>query len=42
MQTRQARVFEDAVTLVLPEEIHTGSPREAFCPQSTATSRPQG
>lgn len=42
VQTRQARVFEDAVTLVLPEEIHTGSPREAFCPQSTATSRPQG
>ncbi len=42
VQTRQARVFEDAVTLVLPEEIHTGSPREAFCPESTATSRPHG
>ena len=40
--TRQAGVFEDVVTLALPEEIHTGSPREAFCPESTATSRPQG
>ena len=26
----------------LPEELHTGSPREAFCPNSTATSRPPG
>jgi hypothetical protein len=40
--TRQAGVFEDVVTVALPEEIHTGSPREAFCPESTATSRPQG
>jgi hypothetical protein len=30
------------VTLRLPEELHTGSPREAFCPESTATSRPPG
>jgi len=29
-------------TLRLPEELHTGSPREAFCPESTATSRPPG
>ncbi len=42
VRTRQAGVFEDAVTITLPEEIHTGSPREAFCPESTATSRPQG
>lgn len=40
--TRQAGVFEDVVTIALPEEIHTGSPREASCPASTATSRPQG
>ncbi len=40
--TEQAGMFEDAVTVPLPEEIHTGSPREAFCPESTATSRPQG
>jgi hypothetical protein len=40
--TREAGVFEDVVTVALPEELHTGSPREAFCPRSTATSRPQG
>lgn len=32
----------DDVTVTLPEELHTGSPREAFCPNSTATSRPPG
>ena len=26
----------------LPEEVHTGSPREAFCPRATADSRPPG
>ena len=26
----------------IPEEVHTGSPREAFCPNATATSRPPG
>lgn len=40
--TTRAGVFHDIVTVALPEEIHTGSPREAFCPESTATSRPQG
>jgi hypothetical protein len=30
------------VRVSLPEEIHTGSPREAFCPNSTAQSRPPG
>jgi hypothetical protein len=42
VRTKQAGVFADDVTLTLPEELHTGSPREAFCPESTATSRPPG
>lgn len=42
VRTRQAGMFHDDVVVALPEEIHTGSPREAFCPESTATSRPQG
>lgn len=42
VRTEQAGVFGDDVTITLPEEVHTGSPREAFCPRSTATSRPPG
>jgi len=42
LRTRQAGVFGDDVVVALPEEIHTGSPREATCPRATATSRPQG
>lgn len=42
VRTEQAGVFSDDVTVRLPEEVHTGSPREAFCPRSTATSRPPG
>ena len=42
LRTRQAEIFADQVTVALPEEIHTGSPREASCPRATATSRPQG
>ena len=42
LRTTQAGVFDDDLRLVLPEELHTGSPREAFCPNSTATSRPPG
>ena len=42
VRTEQAGVFDDDVTIRLPEELHTGSPREAFCPESTATSRPPG
>ena len=42
VRTEQAGVFADDVTVTLPEEVHTGSPREAFCPESTATSRPPG
>ncbi len=38
----QLGLFADVVEVALPEELHTGSPREAFCPQSTATSRPPG
>jgi hypothetical protein len=40
--TRRAGMIEDDVALALPEELHTGSPREASCPRSSATSRPQG
>jgi hypothetical protein len=42
LRTSQAGLFEDDVVLTLPEQLHTGSPREAFCPNSTATSRPPG
>jgi len=42
VRTERAGLFEDTVELTLPEEIHTGSPREASCPGSSATSRPQG
>ena len=42
VRTERAGVFEDEVRVALPEELHTGSPREAFCPNSTATSRPPG
>jgi len=42
VRTETAGMFGDTVTLDLPEELHTGSPREAFCPNSTATSRPPG
>ena len=42
VRTSQAGLFEDDVVLTLPEQLHTGSPREAFCPSSTATSRPPG
>jgi hypothetical protein len=40
--TERAGVLEQDVRVTLPEEVHTGSPREAFCPSSTATSRPPG
>ena len=42
VRTEQAGVVEDVVTVAFPEEVHTGSPREAFCPNATATSRPPG
>jgi hypothetical protein len=42
LQTQRVGLIHDVVTVEFPEEIHTGSPREAFCPNSTATSRPPG
>jgi hypothetical protein len=41
MRTERAGVLADDVTVQLPEELRTGSPREAFCPDATATSRPR-
>jgi hypothetical protein len=38
----RAGVLADAVRVTLPEEVHTGSPREASCPRATASSRPPG
>ncbi len=42
LRTTRMGVIHQDVAVVLPEEVHTGSPREAFCPNSTATSRPPG
>ena len=42
VRTDRARFLGGTTTLTLPEQLHTGSPREAFCPNSTATSRPPG
>ena len=42
LRVERGGLLADDVTVALPEELHTGSPREAFCPNSTATSRPPG
>lgn len=42
LRVEKAGVLADTVNVTLPEEVHTGSPREAFCPNATATSRPPG
>lgn len=42
LRVERGGVLSDDVPVTLPEELHTGSPREAFCPNSTATSRPPG
>lgn len=42
LRTERAGMIDDVVTVDFPEEVHTGSPREAFCPDATATSRPPG
>ncbi len=42
LRTTRAGFVDEDVHLTLPEELHTGSPREAFCPESTASSRPPG
>jgi hypothetical protein len=41
LRTERAGVIADDVEVGLPEELRTGSPREAFCPDATATSRPR-
>jgi hypothetical protein len=42
VRTSRAGMFHDVVTVELPEQVHTGSPREAFCPRATSTSRSPG
>lgn len=42
LATTRAGLVDDTVVVTLPEEVHTGSPREAFCPGATATSRSPG
>ncbi|HZJ07442.1 MAG TPA: hypothetical protein VFD59_18555 [Nocardioidaceae bacterium] len=42
LATSRAGVLDSVVAVTFPEEVHTGSPREAFCPNATATSRPPG
>lgn len=42
LRAELAGVLGQEVTVTLPEEVHTGSPREVFCPNATATSRPPG
>lgn len=42
LKTSRAGVLDSVVTVTFPEQVHTGSPREAFCPNATATSRPAG
>jgi len=42
VRTERMGMSTGSVLVQLPEEIHTGSPREAFCPNSTARSRPPG
>jgi hypothetical protein len=42
LSTTRIGFVDEVVRVTLPEELHTGSPREAFCPDSTASSRPPG
>jgi hypothetical protein len=42
VRTERIGIPSGSVRVRLPEEVHTGSPREAFCPNSTARSRPPG
>lgn len=42
LRTTRAGFVDEVVTVTFPEEVHTGSPREAFCPEATAGSRPPG
>jgi hypothetical protein len=40
--TREADGTRGSSVVTLPEELHTGSPREAWCPRATSTSRSPG
>jgi hypothetical protein len=42
LATTRAGFLDETVVVTLPEEVHTGSPREAFCPEATASSRSPG
>jgi hypothetical protein len=42
VRTERLGISAGSVRIRFPEELHTGSPREAFCPNSTAKSRPAG
>ena len=42
LRTQRAGMFDSVVHVDFPEEVHTGSPREAYCPRATATSRSPG
>ena len=42
LRVSRAGVLDSVVTVTFPEQVHTGSPREAFCPNATAGSRPPG
>lgn len=42
LRTSRAGFIDEEVNVRFPEEVHTGSPREAFCPRATASSRPPG
>ena len=42
LRVSRAGVLDSVVTVTFPEQVHTGSPREAFCPNATADSRPPG
>ncbi len=42
LRTVRAGVLHDDTVVRFPEEVRTGSAREAFCPRSSATSRPPG
>lgn len=42
VSTERLGIAAGDAQLTLPEEIHTGSPREEFCPDATAESRPPG
>ena len=42
LDTARFGVPARTVEIELPEERHTGSPREVACPRATAESRPPG